>query len=139
MKKLITLLLAALLAFGLVACAGGGEDTAGTVGGTVKCNGAGLEGVSIMIDGQSAATTDANGAYSLGEYTGNVTLTPVKEGYTFMPESLTVQFARPDADFTATAVAGTDEPATILKTASRPTATGISSAKRGAAIRPSTA
>ena len=110
MKKLITLLLAALLAFGLVACAGGGEDTAGTVGGTVKCNGAGLEGVSIMIDGQSAATTDANGAYSLGEYTGNVTLTPVKEGYTFMPESLTVQFARPDADFTATAVAGTEEP-----------------------------
>lgn len=108
MKKLITLLLAAFLAFGLVACAGGGEDTAGTVAGTIKYNGAGLEGVSIQVGGETVATTDANGAYSLGEYTGEVTVTPAMEGYTFMPASITVQFARSDADFTAAAVASAE-------------------------------
>ena len=105
MKKFITLFLAVLLAFSFAAC----TDQAGTsetaVSGTIKYNGVGLAGVSIMVDGQSAAVTDANGGYSLGEYTDEVTITPALDGYTFMPASLTVTFARSDADFTASATA----------------------------------
>ena len=103
MKKLLALCCAVLLAFGLAAC-GGIEDTGSPVGGTIKCDGVGLAGVSILVDGESMDTTDANGVYSIGDFTEEVTVTPVLEGYTFMPESLTVSFAREDADFTATAV-----------------------------------
>lgn len=126
MKKLVTLLLAVFLALGFVAC-GNGEEPAGTVGGTVKCNGAGLAGVSLMVGEEAKATTAEDGTYSLGDFTGEVTIKPVKEGYTFLPETLTVTFARPDADFTATPVATggtetggeTEEPETPVEPADK--------------------
>ena len=65
------------------------------IGGTITLDGKGLEGVTVYMDGEGEdgvaslmATTDANGAYVFeGFHHGNLTITPKKDGYTFIPEN----------------------------------------------------
>ena len=56
------------------------------ISGVVKLYGVGVPGVSITVDGVSAVTTDANGAYFFMKPSGwSGTATPANAGYTFTP------------------------------------------------------
>jgi hypothetical protein len=83
------------------------STTTFTVSGTVSAGGQGLAGV-VVSDGTRSATTGANGAYTIaGVPNGTYTLTPSRQGYTFVPATLqaTVNGANLSGrNFTATAV-----------------------------------
>lgn len=81
----------------LIAQADGGftspGDTTGTVSGRVSMNGNGLSEVAVHLSGPASAlaTTDASGNYSFSNVANGVyTVTPVKAGYRFYPETRTV-------------------------------------------------
>jgi hypothetical protein len=80
-----------------------------TISGKVTLNGSALNGVAVALSGSAtnSAMTDNSGNYSLtGLVTGNYTLTPAKNGYTFAPPSTTFNAlaANQTANFTATLV-----------------------------------
>ncbi|HOO72840.1 MAG TPA: CapA family protein [Spirochaetota bacterium] len=93
-------------------------DSILSVGGTVLCEGSGLEGaaVNISMNGSAVADvqTDENGAYlaeNLSE--GTYQITPSLEGYTFVPEYLEVSLSGANSlrnDFTAVADSDPDDP-----------------------------
>jgi hypothetical protein len=103
------------LAWGLVACGGGGGGSSpasgpstfslsGTVSGAVQ------QGVLVNLTGTASAatTTDASGNYAFSNLAnGSYTVTPALAGYTFTPSSLTVPVSGANVtgkNFTATAV-----------------------------------
>jgi hypothetical protein len=81
----------------------GGETTHSISGHVRDSNGNPIPGVTVSAGSGSFATTDAGGAYAIGNLiTGTYTLTPSKEGYDFSPRTRTVSVP-PDAtgqDFT---------------------------------------
>ena len=81
---------------GVVALAGPVRaQTTFTIAGSVTANGQGLADVTMVLGGAQSDTPMAN---ENGEYTftalpeGTYTVTPMREGYTFAPESLTITF-----------------------------------------------
>jgi hypothetical protein len=80
-----------------------------TISGKATINGNGQSGVAVALSGSVSASTmtDGSGNYSFtGLVTGNYTLTPSKNGYTFAPPSTTFNTltANQTANFTATLV-----------------------------------
>jgi hypothetical protein len=79
-----------------------------TISGTVTSEGVGLSGVTINLTGAAtkSTTTESGGNYSLsGLSKGAYTITPGKTGYTFTPQSLSVNVNGADVtgqNFTAT-------------------------------------
>ncbi len=70
--------------------------------GRVTEDGEGLEGVAINFsDDHSSATTDDNGYWSKHLLSGNVEVTPEKDGYVFDPPSIAITGSRSDLDFLA--------------------------------------
>ena len=66
-----------------------------TIAGTVTANGAGLADVTMLLSGAASdtTTTNENGEYIFdGLAAGTYTVTPMREGYAFAPESLTMTF-----------------------------------------------
>ncbi len=78
-----------------------------SISGTVTASGTPLQGVTVILNSTTTATTDASGNYSFtGLANGNYMVTPSKSGYTFSPasSSLTVYGANiPGVNFVATA------------------------------------
>jgi len=78
-----------------------------SITGNITTNGTGLSGVQVSIVGHSV-TTQANGAYVLsGLSNGNYTVTPLKSGYTFTPQTRSVTISSADVtlfNFSATSV-----------------------------------
>lgn len=65
----------------------------------------GIEGIQISFSGTyESAETDANGGWSKSGLTGEVTVTPLHDDWTFNPESRDVDCSNDSVDFTATAV-----------------------------------
>jgi hypothetical protein len=59
-----------------------------SISGTVTASGTPLQGVTIILNSTTTATTDASGNYTFtGLANGNYTVTPSKSGYTFSPTS----------------------------------------------------
>ena len=85
-----------------------GDDTDAvlyTVSGTVTQDGSGggIAGVEISFTGgYTPVTTDAGGEWSKSGLTGAVTVTPVKDGWAFGPETLVVEGPTESADFLGT-------------------------------------
>ncbi|HQK92290.1 MAG TPA: DUF2012 domain-containing protein, partial [Armatimonadota bacterium] len=109
-----------------------GKDFAGTrntyvVSGTVRVGADPLAGVVIDAGGGRAATTAADGTYSLsGLVAGTYTLTPSKAEYTFAPGALEVTVG-PD-------VAGQDFAATVVTYTIRGTVTSAGKALSGVVL-----
>lgn len=108
MKK-IALFLALIMAFMLAGC--GSEKTVyigspiySVSGKVVSRGGAGVGGVDLIIGGDTVATTDSEGKFTLSGLEGTKTLTAQKEGYTLLPERINLSYARSDADFNATLI-----------------------------------
>ncbi|HOW80923.1 MAG TPA: CapA family protein [Spirochaetota bacterium] len=88
------------------------------LGGSVTCGGDGLMGVSVSISLDDSvvavAQTGADGRYQANNLAeGTYTVVPLKEGYTFKPESIEVAISGADSDdngFIATADPGTVDP-----------------------------
>lgn len=99
-KRISLFLLFVTLSFILIAC--GGVSTQGngtyTASGVVKdADGAPVASVVLHFSGgQGVSQTDAHGEWVKGGLRGEVTVTPVKEGYSFEPQSqrITPTFAR---------------------------------------------
>ncbi len=71
-----------------------------SISGTITTNGSGLEGVTVILNSSSTATTDANGHYSFsGLENGNYTITPSMAGYSVTPTVRSVNIN--SADITA--------------------------------------
>lgn len=79
-----------------------------SITGKITTNGTDLSGVAVSTVGHSAST-QTNGTYALsGLPNSNYTVTPLKSGYTFTPQTRTVTIANADVtllDFSATSVA----------------------------------
>lgn len=63
-----------------------------TISGTIRRQGKPLAGVSISDGNGKSVTTDSDGVFRWNARAGNFVLTPVKEGYSFVPEVLRVAF-----------------------------------------------
>jgi hypothetical protein len=78
-----------------------------SIAGTITASGTNLSGVQVSTVGHSV-TTQANGAYALsGLSIGNYTVTPLKSGYTFTPQTRSVTISSADVtlfNFSATSV-----------------------------------
>lgn len=109
-----------------------------TISGKVTLNGTGLASVFVFVSGTGTGVvvTDANGDYSVPSVrAGSYTIAPSSTGYTFTPESRTVDITSASAtgiDFTATAVTPgsvtggvTYPPGTIVGGITYPTGTVI--------------
>ncbi|MBK7185518.1 MAG: VCBS repeat-containing protein [Ignavibacteria bacterium] len=87
-----------------------GERAGFSVTGRVMLNGKGLAGVEVSGDGKMGVT-DANGYFALnGVNNGTITVTPKRDGMTFVPASATITINNQnhvDVAFTATAGGGT--------------------------------
>ncbi len=100
LHKVLALFFIFLFPVLITMCGGNGSDNSSThsiSGRITTSNGAGLSGVTVILDGVYAgcsgtrsATTDANGYYSFTTdslYSGSGTLTPLLHGYAFSPAS----------------------------------------------------
>ena len=102
-KRFIIVLMCALI-LGLVGCGQLPQILTFSVSGEVlDADGNGIAGVTVGFSGGfGTAVTDSNGKWSKDGLSGNVTVTPVKEGWVFDPESIEVTKAtesRDDIDF----------------------------------------
>ena len=84
-----------------------GTPTNFKVSGRVTLGGAGFSGVNVNVTGSrtATATTDSNGAYSFTlPVSGNYTVTPARQHYSFAPAATTFNLLSADrtADFNAT-------------------------------------
>jgi alpha-tubulin suppressor-like RCC1 family protein len=77
-----------------------------TISGRVTdASGNGVEGVTITFNHSTATvTTNAQGQWTYPDATGSMTVTPVKQGWTFTPESRLVDKANSKVDFTGESV-----------------------------------
>jgi len=88
------------LAFIFAGCDGVEPETYFVSGQVLDNKGVGIEGVMLNFSGGfGTAETDENGKWSKPGLEGTVTITPVKEGWTFEPENLEVSAEAVDVDF----------------------------------------
>lgn len=100
-SKLLFIILVSLLLAGCPIIKG---DTTYTVSGRVTLldGGSGLGDVKLQFSGgHGIATTRSDGSWTKSGLKGNVTITPVKDGWAFTPSSRNVSGARSDIDFQA--------------------------------------
>ncbi|MFA4843997.1 MAG: hypothetical protein WC632_03490 [Candidatus Margulisiibacteriota bacterium] len=103
----LILLLSAAGSFAALSCGQGKAPVASyAVAGKIvdPITGYGLPGVTILISSEGQArvlASAANGEWGEGGVTGRVTVSAVKTGWSFTPESCALDAARPTADFLA--------------------------------------
>jgi inhibitor of cysteine peptidase len=75
-----------------------------TLYGNVNCNGLPISGV-LVSTSVGSSTTDSSGNYSIsGHANGTYTVTPTKSGYSFTPQTVTIDFANKIHNFSGTLV-----------------------------------
>jgi hypothetical protein len=101
----LILLLSAACSFAALSCGQGKTELAGyAAAGKIvdPVTGYGLSGVTILISGEGrtcSLSSEADGAWRRDGLTGRVTVTAVKAGCSFTPESRVLDEAHPRADF----------------------------------------
>ncbi len=106
MRKRFTIVLMCALILGLVGCGQLPKLLTFSVSGEVTdADGNGIAGVIVGFSGGfGTAVTDSNGKWSKDGLSGNVTVTPVKEGWTFDPIKKEVSTSQSDVNFTGTPI-----------------------------------
>lgn len=114
LRILAAALISAVLLVSLVACAG--DDTSlppaaegYAFSGKIVCDGTGLAGVSVFLNGEEVSATDANGVFSLVGLSYGDTVAFRLEGYSFSPDSYTVRRTVNDLDVRASRTALPDD------------------------------
>ena len=100
MKKIFLMMTLMLSIFTLAACTKVEVEGAFDVSGSIKHDGVGIEGVQILVDGESVTLTETSGTYTITDLNGEAEISVTLDGYTAYPSSILVSYERTDADFT---------------------------------------
>jgi len=102
-KATIGMVIVGLALLLLVGCTGGGGTSKYAVSGTVTgVDDKGIKGVALSFEGFGTAETDEDGKWRKDGLSGNVKVSPAKDGWVFEPSSRTVSKADSSVNFVAT-------------------------------------